>query len=89
MSITLSDPTREEMLAYLASSPYAAECDEFDVECAVYWYANHYHGGQWSELYAAICESPYSPGLSERGPARDSAADLLYSELESEYGKAD
>lgn len=79
------DPEREEMLAYVASLPYAAECDSLDVESAIYWYANHYHSGQWSNLYAAICESPYSPGLSECAPDVDSMADMLYSALESEY----
>ena len=56
----LSDPTRDEMLSLLrAQCPYA---DEFSTEAAVYWFANDWHGGQWSDLYAALCASPYCPG---------------------------
>ena len=57
----LSDPTRDEMLTALAGA------DEFDIEAAIYWFANDWHGGQWSNLYSALSTSPYRPGLSESG----------------------
>jgi hypothetical protein len=58
---TLSDPTRDEMLSALAQS----SADEFDIEAAIYWFASDWHSGQWSNLYSALCTSPYKPGLSE------------------------
>jgi hypothetical protein len=55
----LSDPTRDETLTALQGA------DEFDIEAAIYWFANDWHGGQWSNLYSALSTSPYRPGLSE------------------------
>ena len=57
----LSDPTRDEMLTALAGA------DEFDIEAAIYWFANDWHGGQWSNLCSALSTSPYRPALSESG----------------------
>lgn len=37
----------------------------FEIECAAYYLATHYHGGQWSNLYSASSTSPYSPGMAE------------------------
>lgn len=61
------DPTREELIAYLHANYSQCGDDyedggEFDVEEAAYWLAAHHHGGQWSNLYAALCASPYTPG---------------------------
>ncbi len=49
----MRDPTRAEMLAFLAPL-YAGETDDCDRECAIYWFANEWHGGQSSNLYSAI-----------------------------------
>jgi hypothetical protein len=38
----------------------------FDIEDAAYWLAAHHHGGQASNLYAALSASPYRPGACER-----------------------
>jgi hypothetical protein len=74
----MPDPTREEMLATLAKQcPYA---DEFATEAAVYWFASDWHSGQWSDLYAALCSSPYRPGALERECPDDDARDC-YEEL--------
>jgi hypothetical protein len=86
---TMQDPTRDEMLAFVASLPFASERDESDIEEAIYWYASDYHGGQWSNLYAAICESPFTPGPCSNGPEDDGMAAMLYDDLESEFGKAE
>lgn len=77
-----ADPTREEMLSLLSEQcPYA---DEFATEAAVYWFASDRHGGQSSNLYAALCASPYRPGALERECPDDGAADC-YAELEEAY----
>lgn len=66
-----ADPTRDEMLEALKGvyDSYAGEYSkdemEFDVEAAVYWFASEFHGGQGSNLYSALSNSPYRPGAIE------------------------
>lgn len=87
----LSDPTRREMILYLGRQWKRLDPESWrdNAEIAMYWYAVHYHGGQWSNLYAASCESYYNPGPfstleSEEGtPVMD-----MYSDLENRFGKA-
>jgi hypothetical protein len=76
-----SDPTRDEMLAFLETTGVE---DEFDREEAVYWFAANYHGGQSSNLYEALSMSPYAPGLATNEPDDDFAYDLLISEYAPE-----
>jgi hypothetical protein len=76
----ISDPTRDEMLDTLVG-----EADEFSVEAAIYWFASDCHGGQWSNLYAALSQSPYRPGQLERGCPDD--AKECYEALEERFAK--
>ena len=77
---TANDPTRDDMLAALRQ--FASQADEFDVEAAIYWLASDYHGGQWSNLYAALCASPYRPGRCHREVADEGdTAAWLYAHL--------
>ena len=62
------DPTREEMLDVLQDDISAYGADDFDVECAIYWFCAHYHGGQTSNLYEVMSDSDYFPGAMENGP---------------------
>lgn len=80
----MMDPTMEEMRAFLDSKEY--DQSEFDREAAIYWFACHNHGGQDSNLYAALCESEFSPGPICRGPEKESLESLLYGDLETEFG---
>lgn len=74
----MQDPTRDEMLTLFKN-----EEDSFNVEAAIYWFASDYHGGQATNLYEALCQSPYNPGPLERC-VPDSA--LMYFEtLEEGY----
>jgi hypothetical protein len=58
-----ADPTIDEMREALTDLvPYA---DEFTTEAAIYWFASDYHSGQGSDLYKALCASPYTPGALE------------------------
>ena len=76
------DPTREEMLALLADRfPCDIAETEFDREEAIYWFANDWHGGQWSKLYAVLCSSPYRPGPCTNGPEEPE----MYQALEQEF----
>lgn len=72
----MNDPTRSELIAFIEAAYPAITCGEvvcegdcpdgcgcrFDIEEAAYWAAVHCHGGQGSNLYVAICASPYNPG---------------------------
>jgi hypothetical protein len=76
------DPTRDEMLAFLIET-FPTEWALFDAEEAIYWFANDYHSGQWSELYKALCASEYHPGPLANGPASEE----MYSALVSKWGQ--
>jgi len=36
----------------------------FDMEAAIYWFCNDWHGGQNSELYGILSRSDYRPARS-------------------------
>lgn len=79
----MRDPTAAEMRRFLKKR-HGTEADDFDVESAIYWFANDWHGGQSSNLYSALSTSDYRPGASERGPT-DHAA-IMYADLEDWTG---
>lgn len=87
----MQDPTIQQMRKHLDRAfsglldPHEKDANEFDREESIYWFANDYHGGQSSNLYAALCASEYSPGPTTTGPEKDSPSALMYSELESEF----
>ena len=75
---TPKDPTRKELIAHIEGAYPAITCEgephtadscpedcpcRFDIEEAAYYAAVHCHGGQWSNLYAAQCASPFTPGM--------------------------
>lgn len=72
------DPTRADLLAFLAPLAFSYEADDFDTECAAYWYAADFHGGLFSNLYSALSVSPFRPGMLDSAPWPDSPAELLY-----------
>jgi hypothetical protein len=71
------------MVALLTLLLDSMGCDEFDMEAAIYWLAADYHGGQGSNLYSALSQSPYTPSPLENGP-RDGAKEL-YDTLRGEF----
>ena len=73
------DPTIEEMRACLD------KFDEFDREAAIFWFADRHHGGQSSNLYAALSACDYKPGRAEYGPEEGSEAQRAYWALEAAY----
>ena len=85
----MQDPTRDEMLAFLASQPGADDEleREFDTEAAIYWFAYDYHGGQSSNLYSALSSSEYHPGPLCRDAAHEGEfCAMLHEALETEFG---
>lgn len=80
----MSDPTYQEMLDFLGVQ-FGTEFDESDKAEAIYWFANDYHGGQFSSLYEALCLTQFHPGPCSSGPEEDSSAAMMYEALELEY----
>jgi len=82
------DPTKEEMMHFLQQQfgRYGEEGFADSAEVAMYWFANHYHGGQWSNLYSVLSTSQFSPGPISRGPEPESMEADMYQSLEAEYG---
>jgi hypothetical protein len=78
----MKDPTHAEMYAFLETQACGSEDIRFDIEEAIYWFAADYHGGQWSNLYEALCASEYNPGMCARGPSDA----FFYDMLVAEYG---
>ncbi len=79
------DPTREELLAVIDAYPFRSECDDFDVEGAIYWFACHWHSGQWSNLYSVLSTSEFCPGPLCNGPEQDTCEQDLYDLLEQAF----
>jgi len=88
------DPTKEEMVNLLTQKfhgqidPMETDANEFDVESAIYWFANDYHGGQNSNLYSVLSTSQYRPGPMHKSIEDDESetATQMYQELVDMYG---
>ena len=76
-----TDPTRGEMLKLL--DPYAEEEDE--IEAAIYYFSEHYHGGQFTNLYSVLSTSPFTPGIYCRIESEGDLVKEMYRVLEREY----
>jgi hypothetical protein len=74
------DPSRQEMIEHI-KGVYGREADRFDIEEAIYWFANDYHGGQGSNLYSALSTSEYRPGRNSSGPEEGSMGEMIYADL--------
>jgi len=74
------DPSRDEMIEHIRKV-YGREADEFDIEEAIYWFANDYHGGQSSNLYSALSTSEFRPGRMSNGPEEGSMGEMIYADL--------
>lgn len=61
------------------------DCSLDSLLVGFYWSLTEWHGGQWSEEYAALCSigSIFSPGMS-CGPEEDSSEETAYKIL-NEY----
>ncbi len=86
-SSDFEDPTREEMMDYLRLAYGAEEEWENEAEVAIYYFANHYHGGQWSNLYSALSTSPYSPGPFTTLESEGSMATDMYNDLVQKFAQ--
>lgn len=85
----IQDPTKQEMMEYLRKMYGKEEGFEDEAEVAIYWFANFNHGGQSSNLYSVLSTSPFNPGPIARGPEKDSFEEMMYQDLESEFGSGE
>lgn len=76
---------KEEMLSFL-DKQYGAEGKD-DAEVAIYYFATDFHSGQASELYSILSTSPYSPGPNSSLESEGDIVQMMYSDLEQEFGK--
>lgn len=83
-----SDPTKEEMVAFLKKQ-FGSEGSDFDIEEAIFWFAANYHGGQSSNLYSAGSTSAFRPGPMANGPEQDGMGELMYQALVDMYGDSE
>ena len=81
----MQDPTREEMIEFLQAFPFISECDDFDIEEAIYWFAHSWHGGQASNLYEALSTSDYTPSPIASYIPKEGMSYSLLCELERHY----
>ena len=79
----MKDPTHAEMYAFLTSQACGEDDLRFDFEEAIYWFASDYHSGQWSNLYAVLCASEYTPSQLSRAASNPFFYDMLVAEYAS------
>ena len=87
----MQDPTHDEMLKTL--EPFGEEPTELsdgsecfaDCEVAIYWFANDWHGGQWTNLYSALSTSIYKPSPFGTLDGEGEQVAMMYAELETTY----
>ena len=80
-----NDPTKAEMLDFLTGI-YGEDSND-DAEVAIYWFANDWHSGQWSNLYSALSMSPFNPGPISTLESEGEHIRDMYSDLESQFTK--
>lgn len=81
----MKDPTRKEIEEALAKFTYISECDTYDREAAIYWFASYWHGGQWSNLYSVLSCSEFHPCPLCNGP-EGLLEEMLVEHLEQYFG---
>ena len=79
----MSDPTKIEMLE--AIQVFGGEVDPLDIEAAIYWFANDYHGGQWSNLYSVLSTSEFQPSPTATGLKPHSVEAMIYAMLVEQF----
>ncbi len=58
---------------------------EDDAEVAIYYFANHYHGGQNDDLYKILSTSPYKPGPISTLDSEGEVVKMMYDALQEKY----
>jgi hypothetical protein len=76
---------RKDMIAHLIATFGGDEGFADDAEVAIYWFADHYHGGQASTLYGVLCVSPFNPGPIAHLESESEIVQEMYADLVEKY----
>lgn len=85
------DPTKNQMIRFLRKRyeklmPEAYPESLLDtILIAIWWFANDYHGGQWTNLYKTLCAIPYKPGRMMTLEKEDETVQMMYDDLADKY----
>lgn len=79
----IQDPTHDEMYDYLFSQ-YGNEGKD-EIEIAIYYFSEHFHSGQGSNLYSALSTSPYRPGPNSRMESEGEMVKMMYDDLDDKF----
>ncbi len=84
-----TDPTREEMVAFLKATPLHDHRETADsIEFAIHAFATENYNGQFSNLYAALSASPvssYEDIDRDWLEANDATACMMFDDLEAQF----
>jgi hypothetical protein len=58
---------------------------DWDTLVAAYYFASHWHGGQWSQEYSLLCAIDYHPGMLMTFDREDENVRMLYGAMVREY----
>ena len=85
----MRDLTRDELIEAITPAAGFFAFDADDIEIAIYWFANYWHGGQDSNLYHVLCTSPYTPGPMARLETEGETVQMILKALEATFVKID
>lgn len=82
-----AESLKNEMIEHVRKQ-FGREADEFDIEAAIWWFANDHYAGMGDPMYEILSASEFEPGRAHRSveDEGDMAAEI-YEELESEFGE--
>lgn len=80
-----SDPEKSDLLSYLSRIYGNEDGFQDSAEVAIYWFANHFHSGQYSNLYSILSTSPFRPGPISNGPEPGSMEEMMYNDLVDQF----
>lgn len=70
----------------LLKKEFGSDADDFDIEAAIYWYANDNHEGQVSDLYSILSTSKFHPSpLHNNVKDEGGLAEDMYKTLEKKF----
>ncbi len=77
---------KQKMMQFLCNKwdKLVENCED-EAEVAIYWFANHYHEGQNSELYSILSTSPFKPGMLSKFENEDEIVQDMYADLEENF----
>ena len=82
------DPSIHEMLNALQPIFGCEQGFRSEAEVAIYWFASHYHGGQWTNLYKELCRNIYQPGSLSTLETEGWMVQRMYETLERKFANA-